>query len=70
MRESENSSEMFMSMAAIKKECDKYYYAMHECNLKIQESKLNPIAFATENLIYHQAIKTPETREFQKAIIK
>ena len=47
---------------------------MHKYDLRMQENMLNPISFNTrnnvDNLYYHQAIKAPNKREFQKAIIK
>ena len=56
------------------KDCDNYYYAMQEYNLRMKKDMLNPIEFASrnnsDNLYYHQAINIPKEKEFQKAIIK
>ena len=47
---------------------------MHKDDLSMQEYMLNSIALSAsnnmDNIYYHQYMKSPDTREFQKAIIK
>ena len=74
MRESDKSNEVFTSMQKSKKYCEDYYYAMHEDNLRIKESMLNPIELAAsnnaDNLYCRKSMEATNTRELQKDITK
>ena len=65
IRERKKSSKVFTSMQQSNKERDNYYDAMHKDYLRIQEDILNSIVISaiknTDNLYYHQAMKSPNT---------
>ena len=74
MRESNKSRGVFTLTQQSNENSNDYNDAMNKDNLSMQEYMLNTIELAsrnnTNNLYYHQSIKVPNAREFQKEIIK
>ena len=55
-------------------EHEEYYEVIHEDNYKLQDQMLDPIAFKLignpDDLYYQQALKEPDHKVFQNAIVK